>query len=62
MYVYTVLGIGKCSSEELPVHNGLKQRHAFSPMPFNSAIGYAIRKVLRTWKSLQLNYTNQVKF
>jgi hypothetical protein len=37
--------IGKNLSDAYPVQNGLKQRNALLPLPFNFALEYAIRKV-----------------
>jgi hypothetical protein len=32
-------------SDSFPIQNGLKQGDAFSPLPFNFALEYAIKKV-----------------
>jgi hypothetical protein len=37
--------IGKYLSDHFPTQNGLKQGDALSPLPFNFALEYAIRKV-----------------
>jgi hypothetical protein len=37
--------IGKHLSDMFPIQNGLKQGDAFSPLLFNFALEYAIRKV-----------------
>jgi hypothetical protein len=37
--------IGKNLSDAFPVHNGLKQGDALSPLLFNCALEYAIKKV-----------------
>ena len=40
--------------------NGLKQGDALSPLPFNFALEYAIRKVQETNLGLDMNGTHQV--
>jgi hypothetical protein len=42
---YSKVRIGKHLSDGFPVQNGLKQGHALSPLLFNFALEYAIRKV-----------------
>jgi hypothetical protein len=41
---YTKVRIGKYLSDSSPIQNGLKQRDALSPLLFNFALEYAIRK------------------
>jgi hypothetical protein len=36
--------IGKNLSHEFPIQNDMKQGGALSPLPFNSALEYTIRK------------------
>jgi hypothetical protein len=43
---YSKVCIGKHLSESFPIQNGLKQGDALSPLLFNFALDYAIRKVL----------------
>jgi hypothetical protein len=43
--IYSKIHIGKQLSDNLSVHNGLKQGDALSPLLFNFALEYAIRKV-----------------
>jgi hypothetical protein len=48
MYInetYSKVRIGKYLSESFPIQNGLKQGDAISPLLFNFALEYAIRKV-----------------
>jgi hypothetical protein len=42
---YSIVCIGKNLSDEFPIQNGLKQGDALSPLLFNFALKYAIRKV-----------------
>jgi hypothetical protein len=41
----------------LPIRNGLKQGDALSSLLFNSALGYAIKKVQVIQESMKLNGT-----
>jgi hypothetical protein len=52
---YSKTRIGKYLSDTFPIQNGLKQVDALSPLLFNYALEYAIRKV-----GLKLNRTHQL--
>jgi hypothetical protein len=43
---YSKVRIGKHLSDSFPIQNGLKQGDGLSPLLLNSALEYAIRKVL----------------
>jgi hypothetical protein len=52
--------IGKYMSERFPIQNGIKQGDALSPLLFNLALEYAIRKIKKTQVWLKLNGTHQL--
>jgi len=52
---YSRVRVGKNLSYRFPIKNGLKQGDAFSPLLFNCALDFAIRRVQVIQDGLQLN-------
>jgi hypothetical protein len=52
--------VGKHFSDRFPIKNGLKQGDALSPLLFNFALQYVIKKVEAKQEGLKLNGTHQL--
>jgi hypothetical protein len=52
--------IGKRLSDSFLIQNGLKQGDALSPLFFNFAVEYAIRKIQESQVGLKLNGTHEL--
>ena len=57
---YSRIRAGKNLSDKFPVTNGLKQGDDLSPLLFNCALEYAIRRIQVIQDGLKLNGTHQL--
>jgi len=57
---YSRVQVGKNVPDRFPIRNGLKQEDALSPMLFNFALEYTIRRFKVNQDGLKLNGTHQL--
>jgi len=57
---YSSVRVGKAVADMIPIRNGLKQEDALSPLLFNFALEYAIKRVQVNQDGLKLLGTHQI--
>jgi hypothetical protein len=58
---YSRVRLGKNLSDRFPIRNGLKQGDALSPLLFNFALEWSIRRVQVNQDGLKINGTHQLR-
>jgi len=58
--MYSRVRVGKNLSDMFPIRNGLKQGNDLSPLLFNFALDYAVKRVQANQDGLKLKRTHQL--